>query len=334
MLGRTWAMLQETVADYIEDEALSRGAAIAYYTIFSIAPVLVICIAIAGLVFGQEAAQGAMVGQLRGMMGDQAAEAVQAMIASAGNKSSGIWATVIGLVTLLITATGVFGEMQASLNVIWKAQAPTGVSGMLKARAASLGLVATLGFLLLVSLVVSAALTALGATMNRIVPGIETMLHVANFVISFLMVSALFAAIYKILPDRRLRWKDVAVGAVATAFLFTVGKTLIGLYIGSSSVASSYGAAGALVVVLLWIYYSSQIFLLGAEFTKVWASHHGSAEAFAARKEAAGTAPATPPPSPVQAVIAHSAARRVPIGLFDIAALGTLLLVALRGQRR
>lgn len=327
-------MLRETVAGYIEDEALSRGAAIAYYTIFSIAPVLVICIAIAGLVFGQEAAQGAMVGQLRGMMGDQAAEAVQAMIASAGNKSSGIWATVIGVVTLLITATGVFGEMQASLNLIWKAQAPTGVSGMLRARAASLGLVATLGFLLLVSLVVSAALTALGATMNRIVPGIETMLHVANFVISFLMVSALFAAIYKILPDRQLRWKDVAVGAFATAFLFTVGKTLIGLYIGSSSVASSYGAAGALVIVLLWIYYSSQIFLLGAEFTKVWASHHGSAEAFAARAEAAGAAPPVPPPTPVQAVIAHSAARRVPIGLFDIAALGTLLLVALRGPRR
>lgn len=327
-------MLQETVAGYIEDEALSRGAAIAYYTIFSIAPVLVICIAIAGLVFGQEAAQGAMVGQLRGMMGDQAAEAVQAMIASAGNKSSGIWATVIGLVTLLITATGVFGEMQASLNLIWKAQAPTGVSGMLKARAASLGLVATLGFLLLVSLVVSAGLTALGATMNRIVPGIETMLHVANFVISFLMVSALFAAIYKILPDRQLRWKDVAVGAFATAFLFTVGKTLIGLYIGSSSVASSYGAAGALVIVLLWIYYSSQIFLLGAEFTKVWASHHGSAEAFAAKVAASAAPAAPPPPSPVQAVIAHSAARRTPIGLFDIAALGTLLLVALRGQRR
>ncbi len=326
-------MLQETVAAYIEDEALSRGAAIAYYTIFSIAPVLVICIAIAGLVFGEEAAQGAMVGQLRGMMGDQAAEAVQAMIASAGNKTSGIWATAIGIVTLLVTATGVFGEMQASLNVIWKAQGPSGVTGILKARAASLGLVATLGFLLLVSLVVSAALTALGSTLNRVVPGAEALLHLANFVVSFLMVSALFAAIYKILPDRQLRWKDVAVGALTTAFLFTVGKTLIGLYIGSSSVASSYGAAGALVVVLLWIYYSSQIFLLGAEFTKVWASHHGSAEAFAA-KVATSAAPAVPPPSPVQAVIAHSAARRVPIGLFDIAALGTLLLVALRGQRR
>ena len=334
MLGRVWQMLQETVADYIEDEALSRGAAIAYYTIFSIAPILVICIAIAGLAFGEDAARGAMVGQLRGIMGDQPAEAVQAMIASAGNKSSGLWATAIGIVTLLITATGVFGEMQSSLNLIWKAQAPAGVTGILKARAASLGLVAALGFLLLVSLVVSAALTALGGILNRTVPGIETVLHLVNFAISFLMISALFAAIYKILPDRQLRWKDVAVGAVTTAFLFTVGKTLIGLYIGSSSVASSYGAAGALVILLLWIYYSSQIFLLGAEFTKVWASHHGSAEAFAARKEEAAAPAAPPPPTPVQAVIAHSAARRVPIGLFDIAALGTLMLMALRGQRR
>lgn len=333
MLGRVWTMLKETVNDYIEDNALSRGAAIAYYTIFSIAPVLVICIAIAGLAFGQVAAQGAMVGQLRGIMGDQAAEAVQSMIASAGNKSSGVWATVLGLITLLVTATGVFGEMQTSLNVIWKTEAPTGLTGMVKARMASLGLVAALGFLLLVSLVVSAALTALGTYMNSFFPGIGTILHIVNFLVSYLMISALFAAIYKILPDRRLHWKDVAVGAFATAFLFTIGKTLIGLYIGSSTVASSYGAAGALVIVLLWIYYSSQIFLLGAEFTKVWASYHGSAEAFAVRKEQTGVAPVVTL-TPVQTVIAHSAARRTPIGLFDIAALGTLLLLAFQGQRR
>lgn len=335
MLGNVWAMLKETVTDYIDDAALSRGAAIAYYTIFSIAPVLVICIAIAGLVFGQEAAQGAMVGQLRGMMGDQAAEAVQTMIASASGKTSGILATIIGLVTLLVTASGVFGEMQASLNVIWKAEVPTGVTGLLKARAASLGLVATLGFLLLVSLVISAGLTALGHYLNSIVPGMNGILQIVNFLISFLMVSALFAAIYKILPDRQLKWSDVIVGAVATAFLFTVGKTLIGLYIGSSSVASSYGAAGALVIVLLWIYYSSQIFLLGAEFTKVWASHHGSAEAFAAKTaQASGPAPAQTPATAVQAVIAHGASRKTPVGLFEIAALGTLLLVAFQGNNR
>ena len=335
MLGSTWTIAKETVMDFIEDDVLSRGASIAYFTVFSIAPILVICIAIAGLVFGQDAAQGAMVGQLNGLMGDQGAQAVQAMIASAGNKSSGIWATVIGVVTLLITATGVFGEMQSALNLIWKAEAPTGVTGILKARAAGLGLVATLGFLLLVSLVVSAALTALGGYLNSSIPGIKTILQVANAVVSFLMVSALFAAIYKILPDRKLRWKDMIVGAVATSLLFTIGKTLIGLYIGSSSVASSYGAAGALVIVLLWVYYSSLIFLLGAEFTKVWASHHGSAEAFAARKDLpAAAAPAAAPQSAVQSVLAHTATRKTPIGVFEIAALGTLLLVAFQGQNR
>ncbi len=328
MLGKVWGILKETVADYMEDGALSKGAAIAFYTILSIGPVLVICIAIAGLAFGQEAAQGAMVGQLKGLMGDQAAEAIQTMIASASNKKSGIWATIIGLGTLLITASGVFGEMQSSLNAIWKAEAKAGLSGILRARAASLGLVATMGFLLLVSLVVGAGLHALGAYVNSFLPGAETILQVVNFLISFAMVSALFAAIYKILPDRKLAWKDVVVGAVGTAFLFTVGKTLIGIYIGSSSVASSYGAAGALVIVLLWIYYSSQIFLLGAEFTKVWASHHGSEEAFAAR-QATGPGPSTP----VENVLAHAVTRRTPIGVFDVAALGTLMLVALRPRR-
>jgi len=327
MLGKQWTMLKETIADYVEDEALSKGAAIAFYTILSIGPVLVICIAIAGLVFGQDAARGAMVGQLQGLMGDQAAEAIQTMIASASNKKSGVWATVIGLITLLITASGVFGEMQHALNAIWKASAPTGVSGLLRARAASLGLVATMGFLLLVSLVVSAGLHALGTMLNSIIPDAEILFEVLNFVISFAMVSALFAAIYKILPDRNLNWKDVGVGAVGTAFLFTVGKTLIGLYIGSSSVASSYGAAGALIIVLLWIYYSSQIFLLGAEFTKVWASHHGSAEAFAARAAQDGQAS---PKTAVENVLAHTATHKVPVGLFEVAALGTLLLAAMR----
>lgn len=335
MLGSIWAIGKETIEDYMEDNALSRGAAIAYFTIFSIAPILVICIAIAGLVFGQEAAQGAMVGQLQGLMGDQGAQAIQAMVASAGNKSSGIWATIIGIVTLLITATGVLGEMQSALNEIWKAKAPAGLTGMLKARATGLGLVATLGFLLLVSLVVSAGLSALGHYLNSFIPEIGTILQIANFLISFVLVSALFAAIYKILPDRKLKWKDVIVGAVATSLLFTIGKTLIGLYIGNSSVASSYGAAGALVIVLLWVYYSSQIFLLGAEFTKVWASHQGSPEAFAARNDQpAAPTPAAAPATAVQTMIAHTAARKTSIGVFEIAALGTLLLVAYQGHNR
>ena len=332
MLGTIWTMLKETVTFWFDDNCLSRGAAIAYFTVFSIAPMLVICIAIAGLVFGDEAAQGAVVGQLQGLMGQQGAEAIQTMIASASNKESGIWATVVGVVLLLVTASGVFGEVQTSLNAIWKAEPKGGISTILKARAASLGLVATLGFLLIVSLVVSAVLTALGDYLSSFLPGASMLMQVVNFVVSFTIVSALFAAIYKILPDRQLAYRDVAVGAVATAFLFTVGKTLIGLYLGSGSVASSYGAAGALVIVLLWVYYSSQIFLLGAEFTKVWASHNGSAAAFAAQS-ADGGATKPGPQTPVENVIAHSAARKAPIGLFDIAALGTLMLVAFRGYR-
>ena len=328
MLGTVWTALKETFNDYLEDAALSRGAAIAYYTVLSIGPVLVICIAIAGLMFGQDAARGAIVGQLQGLMGDQAAELIQTTIKSASNRSSGIWATILGLATLLITASGVFTEMQYALNVIWKAEPQGGgLSTMLKARATSLGLVAALGFLLMVSLVLSAGMHALGAYLNGVLPGAEFLLQVLNFVISLLLVSVLFAAIYKILPDRQLEWRDVAVGAVATAVLFTIGKTLIGLYIGSSSVASSYGAAGALVVVLVWIYYSSQIFLLGAEFTKVWAAHHGSAEAFAART-ASAPAPAAPagPATAVQNVIAQTASRPRTWAFFDLVALAALVV--------
>ena len=327
MFASVWSTLKETFGDYLEDNCLSRGAAIAYYTVLSIGPVLVLCIAMAGLVFGAEAAQGAIVGQLGGLMGDQAAELIQTMIKSASNKSSGIIATVVGIGTLLLTASGVFGEMQSSLNAIWKAEPKGGMSAILRARAASLGLVATLGFLLMVSLVVSAGLHALGDYLNRFLPGAEVLLQVLNFAVSLTMVSVLFAAIYKILPDRQLKWKDVIVGAVATAFLFTVGKTLIGLYIGSSSIASSYGAASAFVIVLVWIYYSSQIFLLGAEFTKVWAAHHGSAEAFAARKDAPGPAAAAGPATAVQNIVAHTAAGKRGFGMFEIAALTALFFV-------
>ena len=179
--------------------------------------------------------------------------------------------------TLVVAASGVFGEMQSALNAFWKVE-PRGttVSRLIRARAASLGLVAALGFLLLVSLVISAGLSALGNYINAFLPFADFILEGLNFLISFVLISVLFAAIYKVLPDKRLAWRDVLVGAVATALLFTLGKFLIGLYIGSSAIASSYGAAGALILVLLWVYYSAQIFLLGAEFTKVYASHHGS----------------------------------------------------------
>jgi membrane protein len=280
VLSETWKLLKDTVLSFIEDEALSRGAAIAFFTVTSLAPVLLIVIAIAGLAFGRDAAQNAIIGQLSGLMGPQAAEVLQSAVASASGASSGIIATIVGLMTLVITASGVFGEMQSTLNAIWKAEPAnlTTVSRLIRARAASLGLVAALGFLLMVSLVVSAALTAFGNHLNSILPLGKLLLPALHFAVSLLLISVLFAAIYKILPDRHLEWRDVVVGGVVTAILFNIGKSLIGWYIGSSAIASSYGAAGALIVLLLWVYYSIQIFLLGAEFTKIYTNRHGSGQ--------------------------------------------------------
>lgn len=276
-MANWWMVLKSAFTGYNDDNALSRGAAIAYYTVTSIAPVLVIVIAIAGLVFGADAARGAIVDQISGMMGKQGAEAIQAMIQGVSNKKSGIIATVIGVGTLLITASGVFGEMQSALNAIWKAEPKEGtVTRLVKARIAGLGLVAALGFLLMVSLVVSTALTALDGFLHDLLPGIELVMRALSFVISYALISALFAAIYKVLPDKRIEWRDVIVGALATGALFTVGKFGISAYIGSSAIASSYGAAGALIVILVWIYYSSQIFLFGAEFTRAYAETRGS----------------------------------------------------------
>jgi membrane protein len=277
IFSEPWKMLKDTVLSFIDDEALSRGAAIAFYTVTSIAPVLLIVVAIAGLAFGRDAAQNAITTQLSGLMGQQTAEVLQTAVASAAGKSSGILATIIGIVTLIATASGVFGEIQSALNAIWKTESKgTTVSRLIRARAASLGLVATLGFLLIVSLVVSAGLTAFGNHLNSILPFGKLILAVLNLVVSLVLISVLFAAIYKVLPDRHLEWRDVVVGAVVTAVLFTIGKSLIGWYIGSSAVASSYGAAGALIILLLWVYYSVQIFLLGAEFTKIYANRRGS----------------------------------------------------------
>jgi membrane protein len=277
MLTEAWKMIKNTVLSFIEDSALSRGAAIAFYTVTSIAPVLLIVVAIAGLVFGREAAQNAISGQLTGLMGQQTADVLQAAIASAAGKSSSILATMVGIATLVLTASGVFGEMQSTLNAIWKTEPrATTVSRLIQARAVSLGLVAALGFLLIVSLAVSAGLTAFGNYLDSIMPIGRFILPVLNFVVSFALLAVLFAAIYKVLPDRPLEWRDVIFGAVVTAILFTIGKSLIGLYLGSSAIASSYGAAGGLIVLLLWVYYSVMIFLLGAEFTKTYANRHGS----------------------------------------------------------
>jgi membrane protein len=277
MFGRIWRLLRDSVEAFIADDALSRGASISFYTVTSIGPVLFIVVAIAGLAFGEDAARGAIAGQLTGLMGSASADLVQTVVQSASGKSSGILASAVGAATLLITASGVFGEMQSALNAIWKVQPQgTTVSRLVRARATSLGLVAALGFLLLVSLVISAILSGFSSYINAVLPSGTLILQVLDFIISFTLISVLFAAIYKVLPDVALSWHDVLVGAVITALLFTVGKFLIGLYLGHSAVASSYGAAGALIIVLLWIYYSVQIFLLGAEFTKIYASRRGT----------------------------------------------------------
>ena len=277
MPANAWVLAKESVTSFIEDEALSRGAAIAFYTVTSIAPVLFIVVAIAGLAFGQDAPRGAIAEQVSDLIGRESADLLQNAIRSAANRSSGVVATVVGIVTLVVAASGVFGEMQSALNAFWKVE-PSGttVSRLIRARAVSLGLVAALGFLLLVSLVINAGLSALGKYIDAYLPFAVSILQGLTFLISFVLISVLFAAIYKVLPDKRLEWRDVFVGAVVTALLFTLGKFLIGLYIGRSAIASSYGAAGALILMLLWVYYSAQIFLLGAEFTKAYASHRGS----------------------------------------------------------
>ena len=277
MLLATWKMIKDTVLSFIEDEALTRGAAIAFYTVTSVAPVLLIVVAIAGLVFGRDAAQKTITAQFSDLMGRQTAEVLQSAIASAARKSSSIIATIIGVATLIATASGVFGEMQAALNSIWKTKPKaTTVSRLIRARAVSLGLVAALGFLLIVSLVISAGLTAFGDYLDTVLPMGKLVLPALNFVISVVLLAILFGAIYKLLPDRSLQWNDVIIGALITSVLFNIGKSLIAWYIGSSAIASSYGAAGGLIVLLLWVYYSAQIFLLGSEFTKTYANQHGS----------------------------------------------------------
>ncbi len=269
-----FTLIKESVGAFIDDDALSRGAAIAFYTVTSMAPVLVIVVAIAGAAFGEDAARGAVASQLSGLMGHDSAELLQAAITHTSEQKSGAFATLLGLGTLFITASGMFGELQATLNAIWKASPKgTTMTRLIRARAVSLGLVAALGFLLLVSLVISAGLAALGDYLSSRMPFNVTLLHWLDFAISFGLMALLFAAIYKVLPDTDIEWRDVIVGAIVTALLFNIGKVAIGFYLGKSATASAYGAAGSLLIVLLWTYYSVQIFLLGAEFTKVFARH-------------------------------------------------------------
>lgn len=271
-------LARETVRSWSADKAPRLGAALAYYTALSIAPLLLVVIAVAGLFFGDEAARGEIVGQIRSLVGTDGARAIEDILANSRRESSGIAATAVGLVTLLVGATGVFGQLQDALNTIWHVEPKSGGGwrGYLANRFVSLSMVFGVGFLLLVSLVLSAAIAAASAALQGIGPGLAFLGHVADVVLSLVIVTALFAMIFKYLPNARIEWSEVWVGAFATAVLFVVGKLAVGLYLGHASIGSTFGAAGSFVVLLVWIYYTAQILLLGAEFTRVWAESVGS----------------------------------------------------------
>ncbi len=266
------SLVKDSISAFIEDDALSRGASIAFYAVTSMAPVLVLIVAIAGSALGEDAARGALASQLGGIMGSDSANFVQDVVLHAAAHGSGTVASIFGILALLVTASGVFGEIQASLNAIWHA-APRGTTlrRLIRARLVSLGLVAGLGVLLVVSLGISAGLAWLGQTLDSFGTAEVWLGQLLNFAVTFLLAAMLIAAIYKILPDTQIAWRPALVGAAVTAFLFEIGKFLIGFYLGRVAPSSAYGTAGSLLIILLWTYYSAQIFLLGAEFTKVYA---------------------------------------------------------------
>ena len=276
-LKQGWQLTKQAVKAWSDDYAPSMGAALAYYTLFSIAPLLLIVISVAGFIFGDEAVRGELTGGLQSLMGEEGAKAIEGLIASVSEPKEGIIATVIGLFVLLLGATTVFGELQNALDRIWRAPARKQASGLwrlLQSRLLSLGMILGIAFLLMVSLVFDAVLQGLGKVWGT--GALEAFAQVLNLVVGFLLTTTVFALIYKLMPRAKIAWHDVWVGAAVTAVLFTLGKFLISMYIGRSAVASSFGAAGSLVVVMIWIYYSAQIFLLGAEFTWVYAHSHGS----------------------------------------------------------
>lgn len=277
-LQAIWKLLQETFKEWSEDKASRLAAALAYYTIFSIAPLLIIVIAIAGVVFGEEAARGQIVGQIQGLVGKDGAQFIQTAIQNANKPQTGAIASIISVVVLLVGATGLFTELQDSLNTIWevKAKPGRGVNNMIRLRFLSFAMVIGIGFLLLVSLVISTGLAALVKYFGNILPGIDFLWRIVNFVLSFSITTALFGLIFKVLPDVKITWNDVFIGSVITSFLFSIGRFLLGQYLGNGSFGSTYGAAGSLVVLLAWVNYAAQILFFGAEFTQVYARRYGS----------------------------------------------------------
>lgn len=274
-----WQLVKEAASAWVADYAPSMGAALSYYSLFSMAPLLLIVISIAGLVFGQDAVRGEVFGQLQGLLGTDASKAIEAVLISAGSKpAEGVLSTLIGVAVLLVGATTVFGELQDALDRIWRAPVRDrsgGLLGLLRTRLLSFGMILGIAFLLMVSLVLSAAVAALGRWSGA-AAGWELLAQAVNVVLGFALTTGVFALIYKIMPRVQVRWHDVWLGAAVTALLFTIGRLLIGVYIGKSGVATAFGAAGSVIVLLVWVYYSAQIFLIGAEFTWVYAKTFGS----------------------------------------------------------
>jgi membrane protein len=305
LMQNRWIQLaKKSVAGWMQDEAPSKGAAIAYYAMFSMAPLLFLIISIAGLFFGADAVRGAVFGQVSDLMGENGAEAVQEMLAHVSEPKTGAWATVIGIVVLVFGATTVFAQLQAALDAIWevppevaKAEKRNAIWTFIQGRLLSFGLVLALAFLIVVSLLLSAAMSALGKWWGPAFGEWETVAHVFNLAVSFGMLALVFAAIYKFMPRAHIEWRDVWVGAAVTAGLFTVGKFLIGLYLGKSDVGSSFGAFGSIIIVMVWVYYSAQIFLLGAEFT--WEYAHASGSRRGQTKEQTQVMAPTPVEVPV-----------------------------------
>jgi membrane protein len=278
LVSNAWQLIKETAESWVDHHAPRLAAALAYYTLLSIAPLVVIAIAIAGFVFGESAARGQISTQLGVIVGAQAAKGIEAVIANARSPASGMASTAIGVLVLLFGASAVFGELQSTLDAIWDVEPKPGrgVWGTVKDRFVSFTMVLGVAFLLLVSLVISAALSAAGYFFQSALPGGEAIWQVINFCISLGAITVLFALIFKVIPDVDIRWGDVWIGAVVTALLFSVGKFALGLYLGKSGVTSSYGAAGSLVALAIWVYYAAQILFLGAEFTRVQARRRGT----------------------------------------------------------
>ena len=274
-----WLLTRDAFFQWIDDNPFQMGAALAYYTLFSIAPLLLIAIAVAGSVFGREASQDQIIGAIEDLVGFQSASALQAMIESAGERpDSGVFATAAGMLLLLLGAVGVVGQLQDSLNTIWRVGSKTGrgIMGVVQDRLISYSMVLGVGFLLVVSLVVSAVLTAVSGIVSGFLTIDAATAHSLDLIVSFALITLLFSVIYKYVPDVRIAWRDVWIGAATTSLLFSVGKLLIGFYLGHSTATSIYGAAGSLVTLLLWVYYSSLMFFFGAEVTQVYATRYGS----------------------------------------------------------